>query len=161
MVDDVTVRDLEDGDRPAWGLLRAVYLEHYGQELPPEVTDETWRRVAGGHPQVHGIGAMAGGRLVGVAHYVLGPSTWHRGDDCYLEDLVVDPQERGRGVGRQLIQELVRRGEAGGWRRVHWLTEESNVTARRLYDHVGELTAYVRYEIQVSRSTTARTPLTP
>ena len=108
----------------------------------------------GGDARMHGIGAFAGGRLVGVAHYVLGPSTWDVADDCYLEDLVVVPEVRGRGVGRALIDELRRRGLAGGWRRVPWLTEGSNATARRLYDDVGTLTPYVRYEIDLSEEGT-------
>lgn len=144
----VGIRDLEPGDHEQWAELWRIYLEFYRQDLAPDVSARLWVRLTGSarHPQMGGIAAVSDGRLLGIAHYIVGPSTWSLADDCYLEDLVVAPETRGRGVGRALIEELVSRGRAAGWRRVFWVTDEGNATARRLYDAVGTLTEYVQYE---------------
>lgn len=147
----VEVRELRAGDHEGWLAVWTGYLEHYRKQLSPELTAALWDRLTGPtpHPQLLGLGAFSSpeGRLLGLAHCVLGPSTWDTADDCYLEDLAVAEDVRGSGVGRALIAELVRRGDVSGWRRVFWVTEESNARARRLYDSVGSLTDYVQYEV--------------
>lgn len=145
-----TVRDLEVGDRPRWDELWALYLDFYGVELDPEVSDATFARVTGSDARMGGLAAVDGdGLVVGLAHYVVQPTTWSVRDDVYLEDLVVDPRHRGGGAGRALIEALADLGRARGWRDLHWLTAADNHTARRLYDRVGTLSEFVRYEISL------------
>jgi ribosomal protein S18 acetylase RimI-like enzyme len=151
---DVTVRDLEPGDRAGWDEVWGAYLESYRTTLPTEVTELLWQRLTGTpeqrQPAMGGLGAFdRSGRLVGLAHYVSGPSTWEVRDDGYLEDLAVAPDVQGRGVGRALLEAVILRGRERGWRRVHWITEESNTRARQLYDRIGTRTAYVRYHVEL------------
>jgi GNAT superfamily N-acetyltransferase len=68
---------------------------------------------------------------------------------CYLEDIFVAPQTRGKGAGRALIERLAALGREAGWRRVYWHTHENNFRARRLYDQVVERTDYVRYDFDL------------
>ncbi|RZS90246.1 acetyltransferase (GNAT) family protein [Motilibacter rhizosphaerae] len=152
----VEVRALEAGDRAGWDVVWGAYLEHYLQDLAPALSDLLWARLTGGpeerHPQMGGLGAFlpapagAADRLVGIAHWIVSPSTWDARLDCYLEDLAVAPDVRGRGVGRALIEALDGVGRERGWRRLHWITDETNYRARTLYDRVGSRTAYVQYE---------------
>ena len=151
---DVTVRDLRAADRSGWDELWAAYLEHYRETLPPAVTDATWRRMTsqadGRDPRIGGLAAVAAdGALLGFAHYVVSPSTWSTRDEAYLSDLVVGAEVRSRGIGHALIAALVARGRRLGWRRLHWITEEGNATARRLYDDVGVRNGFIQYEIDL------------
>jgi len=50
---------------------------------------------------------------------------------------------------RALVEHLVTEGSEAGWRKVHWLTDTDNATARRLYDEVGERADQVRYIIEL------------
>src|SRR5262249_36807377 len=84
---------------------------------------------------------------VGLAHYLLHPHTFSSRMVCYLEDLWVEPVARGGGVGRQLIEALVARGRAQGWRRGYWHSAADNHAGRALYDRVAKLTKYVRYDV--------------
>jgi ribosomal protein S18 acetylase RimI-like enzyme len=87
--------------------------------------------------------------VVGLAHHVMHPHTWGTGDVCELEDLVVHPDHRGTGVGRALIEALELRARELGCDTVSRVTEGDNEVARRLYDRIGTLSSYVRYEIDL------------
>jgi hypothetical protein len=44
-----------------------------------------------------------------------------------------------------LIEAVYQRARAVGASRVHWLTQESNVTARALYDQVADRSGFIQY----------------
>jgi len=69
------------------------------------------------------------------------------GDDCYLEDLFVDPAARGNGVGRALIEDLASLARAQGWKRLYWNTEITNAAARKLYDSFTPDDGHIRYRL--------------
>lgn len=146
-VEGLEIRALGAEDRPSWERLWDDYCDFYGQKLPPEVSDATWSRILDPASPIQGWGAFVEGRLVGLAHTVLHPHTWSTRTLCYLEDLFVSPSVRGRGVGHSLISFLWDRAAAEGWGRLYWHTEESNATARRLYDRFRPADGYVRYTL--------------
>lgn len=147
---EVVVRRLRGDDRDAWARLWDGYLEFYDEQVDPEVTDVVFQRLVDrGWTQQRGYVAEVEGELRGIAHVGLQPSTWSTAVDCYLEDLYVEPSSRGDGIGRALVEHLVAEGRDAGWRKVHWLTDTDNATARRLYDALGELADQVRYTIDL------------
>lgn len=151
----IHVRRLVAADRAAWDRLWAGYLKFYEEDVDGRVTEVVFGRLVDpGWSQQRGYVAEVEGEVVGIAHVGLQPSTWSTALDCYLEDLYVAPSARGDGAGRALIEHLVAEGREVGWRKVHWLTDTDNATARRLYDEVGELADQVRYTIDVTDSPT-------
>jgi ribosomal protein S18 acetylase RimI-like enzyme len=146
------VRDAALADHPEWQRMWLANCAHYGVSLPAADDRELWRRIM--DPD-YPIGALVGGApvgdgpLAGFANYVLRPHTFSSRMVCYLEDLWVEPSARGAGWGRKLIDALIARGRARGWRRIYWHTEADNAAARRLYDRVSRLTDYVRYDISL------------
>ena len=68
---------------------------------------------------------------------------------CYLEDLYVDADVRGRGVGRALISSLAEEGHRAGWLRIYWRTASDNATAQALYDKLARRTGWVTYELDL------------
>jgi hypothetical protein len=44
-----------------------------------------------------------------------------------------------------LIEAVYERAKAAGASRVHWLTHESNATARKLYDTLAECPGFIQY----------------
>ncbi len=140
-----TVRLLSASDREQWDALWAGYLAFYGKSLDPGVTEQTWFWVTELRARLFGLGAQEGDILVGFAHCVLHHSTWAIGESCYLEDLFVAPEARGKGVGRALIEAVYAHADALGCERVYWLTHESNVAARGLYDKVAKNLGFIQY----------------
>jgi len=143
----ITIRALADRDQPRWRELFDGYLTFYESELSDEVKRTTWQRLLSDDPNMGGFAAVgADDRPVGLAHYIIHPSTWTKGPYCYLEDLFVDPDLRGSGIGRALITELKKHAEASGCERLYWLTQEFNYKGRILYDTVAKKIPFVVYE---------------
>ena len=141
----VRIRPLEADDYDSWLPLWKGYLDFYEVSVPDEVTAETWRRLIDPDGPVFGFGAIVGGRLVGIVHYLFHPVTWAIADRCYLEDLFVSPEARGSGAGRALIEAVYRAADAAGADQVYWLTAQSNKTAQLLYDRIGQRTPFIKY----------------
>jgi GNAT superfamily N-acetyltransferase len=142
----LTIRPLATADYAAWLPLWQGYLTFYETTIDDAVTAETWRRIVDPEAPIHGLGAFdASGTLVGIVHYLFHPVTWAIGPRCYLEDLFVDPAARVRGAGRALIEAVYRAADEAGADQVYWLTADTNLTARRLYDRVGQLTPFIKY----------------
>ncbi|MEM9048425.1 MAG: GNAT family N-acetyltransferase [Pseudomonadota bacterium] len=140
------IRPLEESDRADWARLWTQYLRFYETSVAPEVYDATWSRLmAGGVGEFRGLGAVADGRLVGITHYLFHRHCWRVENVCYLQDLFVDAALRGTGAGRALIEAVYSAADAEGCPTVYWLTQDFNETARRLYDRIGTLTPFIKY----------------
>jgi GNAT superfamily N-acetyltransferase len=138
------IAPLSAADRAAWEVLAHGYKTFYETTLAPDEYDAAWQRLLDGSA-VHGLGAYDSGRLVGIAHYLFHASVWAR-TTCYLQDLFVAPDARGRGVARALIEAVAdaARGEKAA--RYYWLTQDKNATARALYDKVAHCHGFLRYD---------------
>jgi GNAT superfamily N-acetyltransferase len=141
----VVIRPVGEAERGAWEPYWKAYQTFYDVALADETTDVLWRRLHDPKEPMHLLGAYADGKLVGIAHYLFHRSCWSIGDYCYLQDLYVAPEVRGRGAGRALIEAVYAAAGAAGASRVHWLTQESNATARALYDTLADRSGFIQY----------------
>ena len=121
---------------PLWQGYNAFYGRHGATALAEEITRTTWARFFDGYEPVHALVAESDGKLVGLTHYLFHRSTIMLGPICYLQDLFTDPALRGKGIGKLLIEAVYEKARAAGSTRVYWHTQDTNTTARRLYDHV-------------------------
>lgn len=143
---DLTIRPIEPADKPAWVPMWRAYLEFYETTLPEAVYDETFARLCSAdHPDQNGMLALVEGRPVGLVHYIFHPHNWKPEGVCYLQDLFTDPNVRGTGVGRALIEAVYAEADARGVPSVYWLTQDFNHTARQLYDRIANLTPFIVY----------------
>lgn len=142
-----TISPITQADFDEWSGLWRGYLTFYGAELSEEITTETFRRLVEDR-ELHGAVARDHeGRAIGIVHWLTHPATWSRSDYCYLEDLYVDPASRRSGAGRRLIAHVREWAAERGCQKVYWLTRETNMTARALYDNVATHTGYTQYQI--------------
>ncbi|MEN0011819.1 MAG: GNAT family N-acetyltransferase [Solirubrobacteraceae bacterium] len=146
MTDAATVRPLTDADFDAWAPLWAGYLRFYRTVLPDEVTQASFARLVAREDGVAGLVAEVEGRVAGFAHVIEHRTSWTLGTSLYLEDLFVDPDIRGGGVGRALIAAVYAEADARGCERTYWITEEFNWVARRTYETVAHRKSYITYE---------------
>ncbi len=143
----VTIRPLRPDDRAEWEEMWRDYLGFYESEVSGEVYDTTFARLLGDDPQDFScFVAELDGALVGLTHYLFHRHAWKVERVCYLQDLYARPQARGTGVGRALIQAVYDEADRQGAPNVYWLTQEFNHTARQLYDRIGKLTPFLKYQ---------------
>lgn len=143
----VEIRRVRTGDEAEWRRLWTAYLRFYETALPEPVYRAAWRRLLDDDPHnFHGLVADSGAGLAGLVHYVFHPHMWRVEGTCYLQDLYVDPDRRGTGLGRRLIEAVYQAADAAGCPSVYWLTQDFNHAARKLYDRVGKLTPFIKYQ---------------
>lgn len=142
-----TIRDLAKGDRPGWEHLWGGYLDFYEAPMEAVVIEVTWARLLDRNEPMFAMVAEddASKELIGLVHCVLHRGTWAIGDLCYLEDLFVAASARKSGVGRALIEAVYSFADARQCDRVYWLTQETNTTARALYDKLARNSGFIQY----------------
>lgn len=141
------VRPLSVSDRAQWGDLWAAYLDFYGTSRGTEVFDTTFARLIGDDPQdFNAFVVECDGQLLGLVHYLFHRHCWRIENVCYLQDLFAVPEARGQGIGRQLIEAIYAAADDAGAPAVYWLTQDFNAEARKLYDRIGKLSPFIRYD---------------
>jgi len=74
-----------------------------------------------------------GSKILGMVSLLFTISTAEGGKVALLEDLVVRPDHRGRGLGTRLLRAAVDWARKEGLMRITLLTDADNARARRLY----------------------------
>ena len=141
----VTIRAATAADYEVWLPLWRGYQTFYKTNIPEATTEVTWQRLLDPAEPMHVALAVAAGAVVGLVHYIEHRSCWTTGNYMYLQDLFVNPEVRGQGLGRALIEHVYAEAAARGCARVWWLTHESNTDAMVLYDRVADKSGFVQY----------------
>ena len=89
-------------------------------------------------------------RAIGFALYFFTFSTFEGAPTLYLEDVFVEPAERGRGVGTMLLARLARAALDRGCRRMEWTALDWNVSAREFYENLGAkpMTSWIIHRLE-------------
>ncbi|MFT4212008.1 MAG: GNAT family N-acetyltransferase [Microbacterium sp.] len=147
----VTIHAMTPEDDAEWRALWNGYLAFYEARLDAETSAAAFDRLLDPASPVHGAFARdERGDAVGLVHWLTHPATWTRTDYCYLEDLFVAPAARRAGVGAALIAHVVTWARQHGSAKVYWLTEETNETARALYDRVATRSGFIQYQVKLT-----------
>jgi GNAT superfamily N-acetyltransferase len=147
---NLTIRALQEKDKSQWLKLWAGYLEFYKSTISSEQTELTWKRLINNEQKMFGFVAETKEGVIGFTHCLFRPSTWTETDYCYLEDLFVDPNIRGKGIGRALMNRVIELAKEKKSRRVYWTTQEFNKTARVLYDSITPVSEFVQYRLPIT-----------
>jgi GNAT superfamily N-acetyltransferase len=149
----LVVREVKEEDFDGWLPLWDGYNRFYGRfgdtALPAERTRLTWSRFFDGYEPMHAFLAERDGVLVGLVHFLYHRSTTLAGPVCFLQDLFAIESERGKGVGRALIEAVYVAARSARAERVYWHTHETNHTAMRLYDALAEKPGFVMYRLSL------------
>ena len=93
--------------------------------------------VPSGRPALYAHVAEVDGQVAGMAIWFLNYSTWTGNHGIYLEDLYVEPAQRGRGVGTALMAELAAIAVEHGYDRFQWWVLDWNADAIGVYEALG------------------------
>ena len=128
-----------------WDGYNAFYERVGLTALAAEITQSTSNRFFDAEEPVRALVAERNGTLLGIVHYLFHRSTLLIEQNCYLQDLFTVEATRGQGIGRALIEAVYVRAREAGATRVYWQTQETNATARKLYDVVADLSGFIVY----------------
>lgn len=81
--------------------------------------------------------AREGARVLGSVSILRSISTAEGGPAGHLEDFIVRPELRGKGLGERLLAYAIDQSRAAGLLRLILLTDGDNVNAQRLYERAG------------------------
>jgi len=88
-------------------------------------------------PRIECLVAERDGRLVGYALFYFTYSSFRTRPGVWLEDLFVEPSQRGRGTGRALLVAVARASLARGGRNVSWVVLDWNRPSIEFYERLG------------------------
>jgi GNAT superfamily N-acetyltransferase len=91
----------------------------------------------GPQPAAEVLLAEADGRVVGLALFFQNYSTFLARPGLYLEDLFVEPEFRGRGLGKALLTALAKLAVKRGCGRFEWAVLDWNTPAIEFYRSLG------------------------
>jgi GNAT superfamily N-acetyltransferase len=115
------------------GLARYERLEPF-----MKATAEDFRTyLFGARPYAEALLAEQDGAAVGFALYFPTFSTFRGRPGIWLEDLFVEPEYRGRGIGKALVASVARTAVAHGYRRLEWSVLNWNAPAIDFYRGLG------------------------
>jgi GNAT superfamily N-acetyltransferase len=77
------------------------------------------------------------GKIVGIALWFLNYSTWLGKAGIYLEDLFVQPEYRGHGIGKGFMQTLAALCIERGYERFQWWVLDWNKPSIDFYESLG------------------------
>jgi len=143
----INVRQIAVEDKSSWLKLYLAYLKFYESEPVESSTELLWNRLTKIEPAIRGLVAESNGEILGIAHFHYQLSTWSHTFHCYLEDLYVSEDARGKGLATALIAEVKKSAIEHKCSELFWITKESNHVARKLYDKIAKQSDLVRYEI--------------
>ncbi|HEU4563653.1 MAG TPA: N-acetyltransferase [Gemmatimonadaceae bacterium] len=148
MTAPVTVRPATPADLPAIGRLGALLVRLHHEFDPRRFIAATPRTAQGyasflgtqlEEPNIVVLAAELDGEVVGYTYAGVEGHDWMslRGPAGVVYDIVVDPERRGQGIGRMLLDATVAALEARGAPRIVLSTAERNEAAQRLFARAG------------------------
>jgi ribosomal protein S18 acetylase RimI-like enzyme len=118
-------------------MIQALIAHSGNPPVSPAPAEELARHLSGPRPDIEGIVAERGGEAVGMVLFFPWLSTWRGRLNLYIQDLYVEPSERGGGLGRRLLAAAAKEGRKRGCKGLLLAVEISNADAARFYTRLG------------------------
>lgn len=150
---NISIRRAEKKDCP--GMLELVKELAAYERAPNEVTvspEHFEESGFGAQPVWWALVAEVDGEIRGFALYYIRYSTW-KGQQMYLEDIIVTEAFRGRGIGKLLFDRLLEECREKGWKQICWQVLDWNEPAIRFYnkyDKVSHTSEWLNFKLNLS-----------
>lgn len=134
----ILIRDIAPHDVPAMIMLAREFAAFENLSEYCDITEERLHRAMfEGHAVVEGLIAFDGTKPIGYALFYPNFSSFrgHRG--LYLEDIYINSDHRGKGLGEAMLREIARRAISRGYERIDFLVLNWNESAVRFYEKLG------------------------
>jgi ribosomal protein S18 acetylase RimI-like enzyme len=133
-----TIRRATIADIPALSdLLNVLFSQEADFKPNPEKQQRGLRLILENPAIGHIYCADVNGAVAGMVSILFSISTAEGGRAAWMEDLVLHPDHRGKGIGETLLKEATASAKAAGCTRITVLTDATNYLAIRFYKNQG------------------------
>tara|TARA_B100000900_G_scaffold275376_1_gene235354 strand:- start:854 stop:1291 length:438 start_codon:yes stop_codon:yes gene_type:complete len=141
------IRKIKVEDKIKWEFLYKGYADFYKVQMSDEILKTVWGWLHDKNHEVNGIVYEYKNTIIGIAHYRKMPSPLRGKYIGFLDDIYVEPNHRGKRIGKKIINELNEISRRNNWEVVRWITRNDNIAAKSLYDRVAKKTSWELYEL--------------
>ncbi|MEM8843920.1 MAG: GNAT family N-acetyltransferase [Pseudomonadota bacterium] len=121
-------------DIPQLGKLLGILFTQEVEFTPDESAQSNGLREIIENPSIGDIFvAKENNEIIGTVNLLYSVSTALGGKVAILEDMIVKPVSRGKGVGSALLNHAISHANLTGCKRISLLTDSSNQSAQNLY----------------------------
>jgi GNAT superfamily N-acetyltransferase len=118
-------------------LIRALAIYEREPDAVSATEEDIVRDGFGANPKFRCVIAEWDGQAAGFAFWFYNYSTWQGRPGLYLEDLIVKPEFRGKGIGKALLLHLARVAADENCGRFEWSVLDWNTPAIEFYESLG------------------------
>jgi len=130
----VNIRKIETGD---FNVLINLFKEFaLFEKLPDKMINSVEQMLLEKEYLTGFVAVNSGNQIVGYVTYFFGYYTWI-GKSLYMDDLYVQTDSRGLGVGTKLINEVIEFAKAENCKKLRWQVSEWNQPAIDFYKSLG------------------------
>jgi len=130
----VNIRKIETGD---FNVLINLFKEFaLFEKLPDKMTNSVEQMLLEKEYLTGFVAVNSGNQIGGYVTYFFGYYTWI-GKSLYMDDLYVQTDSRGLGVGTKLINEVIEFAKAENCKKLRWQVSEWNQPAIDFYKSLG------------------------
>lgn len=128
-------------------------IDFYHKKVNPSVLRRSFHYALSHSGQVRVYVAVLEGKIAGTASLHMGHySTWNDNWYGHIEDVIVDPAYRRRGVAEALVRHIAAAAAELGLSRLELNALNENTGARKMYEKIGFKTDSVVYELPVKQN---------
>lgn len=132
------IRPAEPRDCPAIaGLIKELAIYEKLGDQAKATAEDIERELFGPNPVPKALVAETPQGIVGFALYFYNFSTFTGRPGVYLEDLFVQPEHRGKGIGKQLFIEVGKVAQINNFTRLEWAVLDWNEPSIDFYKAFG------------------------
>ncbi|HNM32240.1 MAG TPA: GNAT family N-acetyltransferase [Chitinophagales bacterium] len=129
----VIIRKADAADLEAvYGLIKELAIFENAPNEPSNSLKKFVEEGTAKQPRFHVLVAEKNNEILGIALYYYGYSTW-KGAMLYLDDLVVKEKYRNNGIGKQLLDELIKIAKEERINQMRWHVLDWNENAINFY----------------------------
>ncbi|MFR9797500.1 N-acetyltransferase family protein [Streptomyces sp. MS06] len=150
-MEDLDIRPATEDDVPAIVAMLADDPLGAQRESPDDLAPYlTALKRLSGDPNQHLVVAVRNGRVVGTLHLTIIPGLSRKGATRSLIEAVrIHADDRGGGLGTQLIEWAVETSRREGCQLVQLTSDKTRVEAHRFYERLGFAPSHTGFKLQL------------
>ena len=137
-MENTEIRDLVEGDYDQFCKILRKFYDYAGNEKSSEEDlQKLFMKSIDKNRNYVVIGAFEGQSLIGIISMTIGESSYMTSAFCWCDDLYIEENQRGKGIGKKLIYEVKERARGMRCSNILLGVGEDENDTREFYEKIG------------------------